>query len=50
MNNNKIFNYVSIGLIIVLIFIVFKNKDTFKTIKQETDDLHNEYYRDSNLL
>ena len=45
MNNNKIFNYVSIGLIIVLVFIIFKNKDTFKTIKQETDDLHNEYYR-----
>lgn len=47
MNNNKIFNYVSIGLVIVLIFIIFKNKDTFKTIKQETDDLHNEHYRDT---
>jgi len=45
MNNNKIFNYVSIGLVIVLIFVLFKNKDTFKTIKQETDDLHEEYYR-----
>jgi hypothetical protein len=43
--NNNIFNYVSIGLVIILIIALFKNRDTFKSIRQETDDLHDEYYR-----
>ena len=46
-NNNKIFNYVSIGVVILLIFALFSNKDSFKTIREETDDLYNEYYRNT---
>ena len=46
-NNNKIFNYVSIGVVILLIFALFSNKDSFKTIREETDDLYNDYYRNT---
>ena len=48
-NNNKIFNYVSIGVVILLIFALFSNKDSFKTIREETDDLYNDYYRNTTL-